>query len=218
MAKLTGPLLSFGARGQIGKTMVASSWRGIATARQYVIPANPQTTAQQTNRTRFAFFRELWKRLPSAPRDAFDTYAVGRKFTGMNAFVGENNRLAVGETDLSTTEMSPGTGGALPPIAVVASTGSSTGEVDVAITEPDQLPDGWTITAWWAVGLPDQDPTGILNGRITQGTDADPANPITLDGFDASDEIQCYGFIEYQTAQGKTAYSVSLADTATAAA
>jgi len=43
MSKLTGPLLSFGARGQIGKAMVTSTWKGVPYARQYVVPANPQT-------------------------------------------------------------------------------------------------------------------------------------------------------------------------------
>ena len=57
MAKLTGPLLSFGATGQIAKTMVVGTWRGIDYARQYVVPANPRTTAQQANRTRFALLR-----------------------------------------------------------------------------------------------------------------------------------------------------------------
>lgn len=50
MAKLTGPLLSMGARGQIGKVMVAGIWKGIPWMRKHVVPANPKTTDQTTQR------------------------------------------------------------------------------------------------------------------------------------------------------------------------
>lgn len=218
MAKTTGPLLSLGARGQIGKTIVASAWRGISTMRQYVIPANPRTTAQQTNRTRFAFLRELYKRLPAAPRAAFDTYAKGRQFTGMNAFVGENNRLLVGETDILALEMSPGAGGGLPPVAISATTGGAAGEIDVVLTAPPQLPDGWTITNAWFVALPDQDPTGLLSGLIQQVSDATAPYDTTITGLDVATPCAVYGFFEYTKPDGKTAYSVSLSDLATSGA
>ena len=47
MAKLTAPLMSFGARGKLGGSLVYSAWKGVNTARQLVTPANPNTTAQQ---------------------------------------------------------------------------------------------------------------------------------------------------------------------------
>jgi hypothetical protein len=100
MAKVTGALLSFGARGQIGKTLVMSKWKGIPYARQHVVPANPRTTAQQTNRAIFAFLREAFKRGPAEMVDAFNAYAIGRPLTGMNKFVGENTRVLQGQTDL----------------------------------------------------------------------------------------------------------------------
>lgn len=50
MAKLKAPLLSFDARGKLADTIVFSSWKGIAVARQYVVPANPQTTLQLAQR------------------------------------------------------------------------------------------------------------------------------------------------------------------------
>lgn len=50
MAKLKAPLLSFGARGQLAKALVFFPWKGIDCVRTYVIPANPQTTAQTTQR------------------------------------------------------------------------------------------------------------------------------------------------------------------------
>lgn len=50
MAKLKGPLMSLTARGQIGKSLVFSGWKGIATARHYVVPANPRTAGQLAQR------------------------------------------------------------------------------------------------------------------------------------------------------------------------
>lgn len=50
MAKLKAPLLSFGASGQIAKTIVYFPWKGLNVARKHVVPANPNTTDQQTQR------------------------------------------------------------------------------------------------------------------------------------------------------------------------
>ena len=50
MAKLKAPLLSLGASGQLGKALVFFGWKGLDVVREYVIPANPQTTAQTTQR------------------------------------------------------------------------------------------------------------------------------------------------------------------------
>lgn len=50
MAKVSGPLLSMDASGQIGKAMVFSKWKGRNYVRNYVRPANPQTPAQQESR------------------------------------------------------------------------------------------------------------------------------------------------------------------------
>lgn len=50
MAKLRLPLLSLEARGAIGESIVFFPWKGINAARKYVIPSNPKTTPQLTQR------------------------------------------------------------------------------------------------------------------------------------------------------------------------
>ena len=50
MAKLKGPLFSLGASQQIGKTLVYFGWKGLDVVREYVIPANPRTSGQTTQR------------------------------------------------------------------------------------------------------------------------------------------------------------------------
>jgi len=50
MAKLKGPLFSLGATQQLGKSLVFFGWKGLDVVREYVIPANPRTTLQNTQR------------------------------------------------------------------------------------------------------------------------------------------------------------------------
>lgn len=210
MAKLTGPLLSFGAKGQIGKSMVTSKWRGIAYARQYVTPANPRTTAQQANRTRFALLREMHKLAPALVRAPWEAFAQGRPFLPVNKFVGENNRLLNGKADFSTAIMSPGARGGLPPVAVAVANGLVDGDVLVTVTIPDVLPDGWTITRVAAAAHLEQDPTGVFAGPFVAGEDLAAPYEVTLSGFDVGDNVRAYGWIEYEKPDGTAAYSVSL--------
>ena len=50
MAKLKAPLLSLGASGAIGKAIVYFNWKGLDVAREYVIPSNPKSASQVTQR------------------------------------------------------------------------------------------------------------------------------------------------------------------------
>ena len=50
MAKVTGPLFSMSASGKLGKAIVYSTWKGISTVREYLIPANPQSGDQGDRR------------------------------------------------------------------------------------------------------------------------------------------------------------------------
>jgi len=50
MAKVKAPLFSFSAAGKLADSLVYFPWKGIPVVRQYVIPANPNTTGQSTQR------------------------------------------------------------------------------------------------------------------------------------------------------------------------
>lgn len=50
MAKVKAPLFSLGASGALGKALVFFGWKGLDVVREYVIPANPKTTAQVAHR------------------------------------------------------------------------------------------------------------------------------------------------------------------------
>jgi len=50
VAKLDAPLFSFRARGKIANALVYFSWKGLNVVRSYVVPTNPDTGLQQTQR------------------------------------------------------------------------------------------------------------------------------------------------------------------------
>jgi hypothetical protein len=93
MAKVQAPLLSLGAKGQLGKTMVMSSWKGVKTARQYVVPANPKTDEQMVQRGFLADAVAFWKNALSgaALRKGWNVAAgvSGKAQSGFNAYTSE---------------------------------------------------------------------------------------------------------------------------------
>jgi hypothetical protein len=93
MAKVNGALFSLGARGKFAKTMVYMSWKGIDDVRQYVIPANPKTAAQTTQRGHLAYAVEEYKSLPfnTIDKQALSIWASteARPMSGFNKFIKE---------------------------------------------------------------------------------------------------------------------------------
>lgn len=91
MAKVKGPLFSLDARGKIADTLVYLGWKGLKTVRQYVIPANPNTTAQQTQRGYFSDAIDAWQEAEFSSDDvtAWNLLAQARKAvaSGFNMFV-----------------------------------------------------------------------------------------------------------------------------------
>lgn len=93
MAKPVAPLFGFGASGQLGKALVYGRWKGIDVARRYVVPANPQSTAQVTQRGYMSAAVAGWHvqggfDLLGADIEAWNRYAgVLGRMTGFNAFV-----------------------------------------------------------------------------------------------------------------------------------
>ena len=91
MAKVTGPLFSLSASGQIAKTLVFMKWKGIDDVRKYVIPANPNTAAQQAQRGHITSALSMWHVTDwiAADLTAWNLYAttLGKVMSGFNAFV-----------------------------------------------------------------------------------------------------------------------------------
>lgn len=101
MVKPKAPLFGFGASGKLGDALVYGSWKGIDVAREYVIPANPKSTAQTTQRGFFDTAVAEWHEFKQ-DGNALDYEAWNRQagvlggMSGFNAFVRNyvNQRVA----------------------------------------------------------------------------------------------------------------------------
>ena len=99
MAKVTGPFMSIDASGTIFNTLTASIWKGRNYIRGYAIPSNPNTTAQQTQRTAFAAAVTGWQALvdeavdpvaePELGKDMWNIFGASCQpaMSGFNAYV-----------------------------------------------------------------------------------------------------------------------------------
>lgn len=206
MAKVTAPLLSFGASGSLAKSLVYSKWKGRPYTRRHVIPANPQSTAQTLTRNAFASAGQIWKIGGPLLRAPWDRFAVGQVLTGRNKFMGNYVSENRGETDLLSWNMSPGAKGGLPLVSVVA---SSPGVNDILLTcVTPTPPTGWTVTSTIGVVIRDQDPqTGIL---YTTSEDEDIGGLLPLiPSLTTAVLYVCGAWIKWAKPDGSVAYSVA---------
>ena len=86
MAKVYGPLFSLDARGQLGRAIVYTVWKGINAVRRYIIPQNPNTEDQVTQRGYFTAAVENWQGLDAAGKTLWDEDVItkGKVMSGFN--------------------------------------------------------------------------------------------------------------------------------------
>lgn len=217
MAKTTAPLLSFGGLGQIGKSVVFSAWRGVTYARQYTVPSNPNTAAQQTTRNVFRTLQSLWLRGTTRFLNVWFEAARGRPFTDRNRHTQVNLPLLRGESDMQNYLASPGVAGAPPLSSFAATGGSSSGEIDV---DPgvSPVPSGWTLERTVAIAFKDVDPDAEFTEVITEGEAASAPWEFTLSGLEAGELYVVSGWQEFTKPDGSFAASIASTVTATATA
>lgn len=152
MARLTAPLMSFGARGQLGKSVVFFPWKGVNSARSYVKPANPKTTAQTTHRDLFSWVHDCYKYLDSNVTAAWKAYAAGKPVTGPNVFQQKNMLNLKGAANNDNMIFIPAVLGGPPNQGVAVAPGASS----LAVTgTPPTIPTGWAITQMIAIAIPE---------------------------------------------------------------
>jgi hypothetical protein len=89
MARLIfSPLLS-DARGKVGD-VVFSGWKGTPYVRRRVIPANPNSAAQQAIRAAMTLCVASWQSLTANEQNSWLTYAAARSISSFNGFVKAN--------------------------------------------------------------------------------------------------------------------------------
>lgn len=212
MAKTVAPLLSFDAGGQIAKTQVYSRWKGRPYVRRYVVPANPNTAAQQETRSTFAWLQNVWKFFPAGATGAWELYANGFRITGRNAFAKVNLPPLRGKTDLSDFVFSPSASAGIVATGVTVTPGTESLQVTVGAPV---LPTGWTITSAWAAAIAQQDPSSGALYQVTAGSDESTPYEITLTGLEAAQEYVVGAWFEYKKPDGSPAYGQSLMTTGT---
>lgn len=213
MAKVTAPLLSIGARGQIGRSQVYGTWRGVKYVRQHVIPSNPRTAAQTTTRDTFAALDELWKRMGTLSRATWNAEVERRPLTPRNALFRANIPPLRGQLDMTGWIGSQGAAAGLPPVNVTAAGGVGAGEIDVTITSP-QEPEGWTLDAVVAHAIKDRDPAALPTAFVVEGESLTPVvdgdTVITLGGLESAANYVLSGWTRWLRPDGKTAYGASI--------
>lgn len=212
MAKTTAPLLSFGAAGQIAKSVVFSTWRGRPYARRHVIPSNPQSAGQSLTRNAFAWSTQVWKNAGSLLIAPWTAFAKGQSFLDRNAFVGKNVESLRDQTDVQSMIFSPGAKGGLPPSSFSAAGGVGTITGTVVTPTP---PTGWSIQAAVMVAIADQNPQSeTLYSTFEDEDTSDPFTAPVISGL-AADSYVVGCFLRWVKPDTSLAYSVSLLDTAT---
>lgn len=169
MAKVTAPLLSFNAGGAIAKTQVYAKWKGIPYARRYVVPANPQSTAQSLTRNVFTTLTQIWKNFSSDLSAPWVAFATGKALTDRNAFLKFNvASLRAGSTWTGYVG-SPSANGGVALISAPATGG--VGTIDVTATAPTP-PVGWTLTKVVSFARINDDPHSTTDFAVFTASDS----------------------------------------------
>lgn len=215
MPKVTAPLLSMDARGQIGKSMVYSSWKGIPYSRRYTIPANPRTIKQSTNRSIWQTLGVAWQYAPAPVLAAFNAFAKGKPLTGRNKFFAVNQQIFAVQppvTEMDGFIVSPGANGGLPASGLIITPAVDSLEVDCTIPA---APDGWTCTASHATAIVQQDPSDPFGGIFAFDSETGTPGANVIAGLVTGTEYVVGVFLEWEKPDGTVAYSISLTGTGT---
>ena len=211
VATTTAPLLSFGASGQIAKTLVYSKWRGRQYSRRHVVPSNPQTAEQSLTRDTFSWIQAVWKIAPALLTAPWLAYAAGKVLTDRNAFTKFNLPDLRTAADLALMVISPGALGGLPPATITVTPGND--QLTIACTAPSPLPTGWTIQGAVVSCIEDQEPG--VDAFYTTFAAEDLTDPysVVIAGLKNTTLYRCFAFLRWVRPDGQIAYSPSISAT-----
>lgn len=187
MARVTAPLLSLDASGTIGEALTFARWRGINYVRTRVIPANPNTVAQQEVRGSFKTLTDMWKRMGVQARLPFENAVRGIPMTARNKHIQLNVPALQDRVNCDELVMSVATGNAIVPIAATAVDGTN-GRI-ACFCEAPGAPPGYTISYMIGVAILDGDPSPAILLPCYEMTD--PTAPYAFDiDVDTDDDYQ----------------------------
>jgi hypothetical protein len=209
MPKITAPLLSFGASGQIAQTQVYSTWKGQPYVRRYVIPANPRSTAQTSTRDVFTWLNAVWRIAPTDFIAPWQAAVQSRRMIDRNLWIKENLPILRPATDLTGMVFSPGAkGGPASPVTVTP----GNDQLTFAGSAPSPLPAGWTIVKMVGAAILQQDPHTDQDYEILVVSDDTSAYSVVMSGLGSVSDYVAAGWWVYQRSASETdlAYSAAI--------
>ncbi|MEM2567982.1 MAG: DUF6266 family protein [Candidatus Bathyarchaeia archaeon] len=210
MAKVKMPIVGTSASGQLGKSIVYGSWRGVSYARQLVHPSNPRTENQMKTRSVFSYLNEFYKIAPSALAEVWDEYAKGKPFLGRNAFLSFNISALRESIDNIDQVNSPGVRGGFALASLQATQTGNAGELMISVSWPVSIPGGWTIQRAYAIVFRVQDPHEAVVEQIRLGQIHYPDNSVVVSGLSSGEMYVVSAWAVYLRSDGKVAYGPSL--------
>lgn len=210
MSKVTAPLLSFSASGQIGKAQVYGAWKGRQYARRYTIPANPQSAEQTLTRNTFSWLNNIYRYMPTDVLAAWAAYADNLRITDRNAFLKRNVGPMRDETDLLEMTISPSARAGI--VAAGITVTPANDALGILLTAPT-LPAGWTIARAVMVAIEDQDPQTDTDFAVHVATDSATPFDQTISGLKSAVTYLVGGFFVFNRPDGLLAYGESLQTT-----
>lgn len=210
MATVVAPLLSFEGSGQIAKTQVYSSWKGVPYVRRYTVPANPRSADQTLTRTAFSWLNFAWRTAPLDFVAPWTAAVQGRPLINRNLFLKANVSMLRAASDLTGMVLSPGAkGGIASPITVTP----GNDQLTFAGVTPAPLPAGWTIIGMVGAAIKQQDPQIDQDYEILTVVDNSDPYSVVMTGLDSVTAYVAAGWWVYQRSASLTdlAYSAAIA-------
>lgn len=153
MAKTNAPLFSLGASGKLGDALVYFGWKGINCVRSYVIPSNPKTDAQMTQRGYITGAVLNWHLTHhiALDRQAWANWATSlvKTMTGFNAFC--KHYIAMMLATKSWADLH-----------AYSNTAKTTTTITSEITSNANVTD---VVCWYGLS-----PTSMINQQVCTGT------------------------------------------------
>lgn len=103
MAKITLDPMFHNMRGKTGD-LVHYKWKGKDCCRIYVVPANPDTEAQRSNRKTFGDTSRSWKLLPDTVKNSYNKRALKHRtaLSGFNLYVSDCMKVKMDASKVKT--------------------------------------------------------------------------------------------------------------------
>ena len=144
MVRLYGPLMSLDASGTIADAVTFSKWKGRNYARQRVIPANPQSGPQTSNRAMLKFLSQEWAALSDVIKATWDIIAKATNISPFNAYVAYSQKRW--HHFHGPSQEYPALDAAVTPAAPTTTVTAGVHQLTLSIADGAQLPDwGWMI-------------------------------------------------------------------------